>query len=104
MNNLSENEGEEINHTSFVFYESFYVSMKNLTVEEKDEYLSSICNYALYKKINNLSPKIEGMFALVKPQLDANFRKRKNGKLGGRPRKKETIDDSYSEIYQRLKG
>ena len=41
--------------------------------------------YGLYEKTSNLPSNIEGMFKLVKPQLDANFRKRRNGKLGGRP-------------------
>ena len=76
---------EVVNNNSFVFYESFYIAMKTLSLEERSEYMSAICNYAFYEKTFILSPKIEGMFQLVKPQLDANLRKRKNGKLGGRP-------------------
>ena len=86
MNDYRNQEKDEVvNHNSFVFYESFYIAMKNLTLEEKKEYIASICNYGLYEKTSKLSPKIESMFQLVKPQLDANLRKRKNGKLGGRP-------------------
>ena len=86
MNDYCNQEKDEVvNNKSFIFYESFYIAMKNLTLEEKKEYIWSICNYALYEKTFELSPKIEGMFQLVKPQLDANIRKRKNGKLGGRP-------------------
>ena len=85
MKDWQDYEDTEINNESFVFYESFYIAMKNLTLEEKKEYIASICNYGLYEKTFELSPKIEGMFQLVKPQLDANLRKRKNGKLGGRP-------------------
>ena len=86
MNDYRNQEKDEvINHKSFVFYESFYIAMESLSLEEKDEYILSICNYALYEETFELSPKIESMFQLVKPQLDANIRKRKNGKLGGRP-------------------
>ena len=85
MNDWQDYEDTEINHESFVFFESFYIAMKSLTLEEKKEYISSICNYGLYEKTFELSPKIEGMFQLVKPQIDANIKKRKNGKKGGRP-------------------
>ena len=86
MNDYHNQEKDEVvNNNSFVFYESFYIAMKGLTLEEKKEYIWSICNYALYEETSELSPKIESMFQLVKPQLDANIRKRKNGKLGGRP-------------------
>ena len=85
MNDWSDEEDKEVNHNSFVFYESFYIAMKGLTLEEKKEYIWSICNYALYEKTSKLSPKIESMFQLVKPQLVANFKKRKDGKKGGRP-------------------
>ena len=85
MNDWPGEEDEIVNHESFVFYESFYIAMKCLSPEERSEYMSAICNYAFYEKTFKLSPKIEGMFQLVKPQLDANLRKRKNGKLGGRP-------------------
>ena len=47
--------------------------------------MGAICNYAFYEITPNLSPKIEGMFQLVKAQIDANLKKRKDGKKGGRP-------------------
>ena len=85
MNDWPDEVDEIVNHESFVFYESFYIAMKSLSLEENKEYIWSICNYALYEETLELSPKIESMFQLIKPQLDANIRKRKNGKLGGRP-------------------
>ena len=88
MNGWPDEEDEILNHESFVFYESFYIAMKGLSLEERSEYISSICNYALYEETLELSQKIEGMFQLIKPQLDANIRKRKNGKKGGRPANK----------------
>ena len=85
MNDWSDIENTEINHESFVFYESFYLSMDSLNFEEIATFLVSICRYALYEETSTLPLNIEGMFRLVKPQLEANLRKRRNGKLGGRP-------------------
>ena len=85
MNDWPDEVDEKINHESLVFYESFYIAMESLSPEEKLDFIMSICNYGLYEKTFELSPKIEGMFQLVKPQLDANFKKRKDGKKGGRP-------------------
>ena len=85
MNDWPDEIDEMVNHESLVFYESFYIAMESLSPEEKLDFIMSICNYALYEETFELSPKLESMFQLVKPQLAANIRKRKNGKLGGRP-------------------
>ena len=100
MKNLNKINDDKVSRKSFIFYDSFYRGMKNLSNEEKIEYIDSICNYSLYDNLLGMSPKIEGMFELIKPQIDANIRKRDNGKLGGRPTKKET----YADINHRLCG
>ena len=74
-----------INRGSFVFYDSFYKSMKYLSYEDKSDYIDAVCEYGLFQKQAKLSHHIQGLFELVKPQLEANFRKRKNGNKGGRP-------------------
>jgi len=74
-----------INRGSFVFYDSFYKSMKYLSYEDKSDYIDAVCEYGLFQKQAKLNPHIQGLFELVKPQLEANFRKRKNGNKGGRP-------------------
>ena len=76
-----------VNRNSFVFYDSFYRAMRNLNSNEKIEFIDAICNYSLYDVRISLSPKIEGMFELVKAQIDANIKKREDGKKGGRPPK-----------------
>ena len=102
MNNWNENEDSEVNHTSFVFYESFYSAMDGLSADEKVECMWTICNYGLYEKISNMSPEIKRMFQLIKPQLDANLKKRKNGELGGRPTNEKTLGYEINNL--RLKG
>jgi len=74
-----------INRGSFVFYDSFYKSMKSLECEDKSLLFNGVCEYGLYEKHIKLPQHINNLFELIKPQLEANFRKRKNGKKGGRP-------------------
>ena len=78
-----------VNRNSFVFYDSFYKAMKNLSKDEKIEYIDAICNYSLYDIRLEMCPKIEGMFELIKAQIDANIKKRKDGMKGGRPSNRE---------------
>ena len=85
MNQYFDEEKIPINRNSFVFYDSFYKAMKNLNKEEKVEYIDVICNYSLYDNRLEMSPKIEGMFELIKAQIDANIKKRKDVMKGGRP-------------------
>ena len=75
-----------INRKSFVFYDSFYQAMSYLDDKEKIQYIEAICKYSLYGITIDMDLKIEAMFALIKPQIDANIKKRENGKKGGRPR------------------
>ena len=75
-----------VNRKSFVFYESFYKAMSYLNDKEKIQYIDVICNYSLFDITIDMDSKIEAMFALIKPQIDANIKKRENGKKGGRPR------------------
>lgn len=87
---------------SFIFYRSFYESLKTLKTRERQKLFEAICEYAL----NDVEPELlgaaEGMFKLLKPQLDANTRKYENGCKGGRPKKnqdetKEKPNDNQSE-------
>ena len=75
-----------VNRNSFVFYDSFYKAMSYLNDKEKIQYIEAIYNYSLFDITIDMDLKIEAMFALIKPQIDANIRKRENGKKGGRPR------------------
>jgi hypothetical protein len=75
-----------VNRKSFVFYDSFYKAMSYLNDKEKIQYIEAICNYSLFDITIDMDIKIEAMFALIKPQIDANIKKRENGRKGGRPR------------------
>lgn len=80
-------EEDSVNRNSFVFYDSFYRAMSYLDDKEKIQYIDAICYYSLYDIEIEMDEKIKGMFELVKPQIDANIKRRENGKKGGRPSK-----------------
>ena len=82
---------------SFVFYKSFYNAIIRLPdTEQQAALFQAICRYALDGELPELGdPVLLAMFDLIKPQLDANEKRRTDGakgaeygKLGGRPRKK----------------
>lgn len=87
---------------SFVFYRSFKVALSDLSDSDKLVMYEAISDYALDRN----EPKLEGfpkaLFSLIKPQLDANWKRYKAGvenghkgkeygKLGGRPKKEKTL-------------
>jgi len=79
---------------SFIFYRSFFEATKPLGETQKAELFDAICAYALDNNCpNENSPIVTAMFSLIKPQLDANYKRFVNGKkgadfgkLGGRPK------------------
>lgn len=81
---------------SFVFYRSFYESIKCLDEEVQLEIYNAICEYSLNDVEVELSPIANAIFTLIKPNVDnANARYKasvENGKKGGRPRKNENLE------------
>jgi len=68
---------------SFIFYRSFFEASKPLDVEQKAALFDTICSYALdHKERRNDSPIVAAMFSLIKPQLEANYKRFLNGKKG----------------------
>ncbi len=80
---------------SFVFYRSFYESIKGLDKDIQLEIYNAISEYSLNDRILELSPIANAIFILIKPNID-NATKRynasvENGKKGGRPKKNENL-------------
>lgn len=79
----------------FVFYESFYEAMKDLPADDMKDLMMALCEYALFgKEPEEMTGLVRLGFTLIRPQIDANERRRENGKkgaefggLGGRPKK-----------------
>ena len=76
-------------YESMVIYRSFYEAIKDLENSVKGEIYDAIIGYGL----NGIEPDLEGVaksiFTLVKPQIDANNRRKENGAKGGRNRTEE---------------
>ena len=79
---------------SFIFYRSFYEAIKEIPDEERLKVYDSICEYALNHIEKADTPISKGMMMLITPQLDANFKRRANGSLGGRPKTAQSDEES----------
>jgi hypothetical protein len=88
------------NRESFVFYRSFKESLSSLNDEDKLIMYEAIAGYALDRTPPNLTGFPKALFSLIKPQLDANWKRyeagvangwkgAEHGKKGGRPKKEK---------------
>ena len=86
---------------SMVVYYSFYEALKDLDNDTKVKIYDSIYEYGcLMKEPDNLDGISKVVWTLIKPQLDANIKKYKNGQKGanhgskgGRPKKPQSNID-----------
>lgn len=84
-----------MNCDSFIFYRSFYEAVKKIPKGEREELYEAIFEYALNGECYAGDNGVAGMvLEFVRPQIDANIQRRKNGmkgaeagKKGGRPKK-----------------
>lgn len=82
---------------SFVFYRSFFESIEKLSKKDKLTLYSHLCKYALGEKTEEIEGVPAAIFDLIKPQIDANFRRYENGLKGGRPVTKAKPNDNLDE-------
>lgn len=82
---------------SVVFYKSFVDAIRNLPPEDFKEATLAILDYGLEDKIPEIDGITKVIFTLVRPQIDANNNRFKNGKKGGRPPKEDTEDEAEVE-------
>lgn len=77
---------ENESRDSFIFYRSFKNAVDDLDDDDKLSLYEAITNYALERRIVEMTGIAKILFKLIKPQLDANWRKYKNAKKGGAPK------------------
>lgn len=73
---------------SFVFYRSYYEAISDLNNADKLTMFEAIAELSLNDKEPQLNGIMATMFKLIRPQIDSNKKKRKDGMGGGRPPKK----------------
>ena len=86
---------------SFIFYASFAEAAGELDNEQYGALMRAINEYALFDKAPELIGVPKMLFTLIKPQLDANKKRRENGKygsLGGRPQKEPSGKQEENSI------
>lgn len=103
----------------FIFYRSFYEAIRCMNEKVQLQVFTAMAEYALDGiEPTNLCKEAQGMFLLIRPVIEANNARFKNGKkgaqygkLGGRPRKNpvpESSSPSYSSSFkkeaERMKG
>ncbi len=84
---------------SFVFYDSFRNAVKKKNDDKRLAFYEAIIDYALTGIVPNLDEELESLFIMAKPQLDANTKRKKDGRKGGRPSKKD--DNNLSNNYEK---
>ena len=72
---------------STIFYRSFYEAIKELPPQNQSEVYSAIFEYSLNFTETKLTGLSKTIFTLIKPQLDANLKRFKNGSI---PKDKQT--------------
>lgn len=85
----------------FVFYRSFIEAMEDLPPEQFKDCMTALCRYALDGDSEGWTGTTKMLMTLVKPQIDANLRRRENGGKGGRPRK-QNLDETKEKPSNNL--
>ena len=75
---------------SIIFYRSFYEAITELPIEIQGSIYTAIFEYSLNFNEVVLDGLPKTIFTLIKPQLDANNKRYKNGLKGGRNKQEET--------------
>lgn len=83
----------------FIFYESFRDAMRELPADTQLLLYNAIADYALYDEVPDFGGDgiAKGFFALMRPQIDANNRRRDVGARGGRPAKSSAQEPNENQ-------
>lgn len=95
--NENQNETKIKPKESFIFYRSFYEAIKDLDCDTKVEIYDAICEYSLNQNETEIEGIGKSILTLIKPQLDANLKRYKNGCFGGRPKTKTKPNENQKE-------
>ena len=89
---------------SLIFYRSFYEAMKELPLEQQWEIYNAIFSYWLDFQEVELNWISKTVFTLIKPQLDANIRKYKNGTKAKAKQTKSKVEAKGKQNVSKTQG
>ena len=83
----------------FIFYRSFGDALRGVPADEYKQIMQAIIDYAL----DGVEPELDSftgniIFTLIRPQIDANGKRREAGKRGGRPKKTTDSDEKTNGL------
>lgn len=76
---------------SFIVYRSFYESIQEFDDKTRLAFYDALLKYGFDGIELPISGVAKAIFTAVKPQIDANAKRRANGNLGGRPKKEPMV-------------
>lgn len=86
---------------SFIFYKSFYNSIKELDPKDQVQIYNAIFEYQFENKEIELQGVCKSIFTLIIPQLEANNKRYENGKKGGAPKGNQNATKKQPKINQK---
>ena len=76
---------------SFIVYRSFFESIREFDDKTRLAFYDALMKYGLDEVELPIKGVAKAIFTAVKPQIDANAKRRTNGNLGGRPKKEPMV-------------
>lgn len=85
----------------FIFYKSFYDSIKELDPKDQAQIYNAIFEYQFNNTIIELNGVCKSIFTLIIPQLDANNNRYENGCKGGAPKGNQNARKNNQETTEK---
>ena len=83
---------------SFIFYKSFYDSIKELDLKDQAQIYNAIFSYQFDGELIELNGVCKSIFTLIIPQLNANNKRYLNGLKGGAPKNNQNARKKQPKI------
>lgn len=102
---------EKIERDSFIVYRSYWEGLQRMDKDVQCEVYNALMQYGFTGNIPEMSPTAEGIFILMKPNIDVSLTRYKNGRKGGNisaskrsvikaNTKQMTFDDEIKEMLE----
>ena len=89
----------------FIFYQSFADALEALPAEDYKECVSALCKYAINgEEPETDNPFVKMFFTLVRPQVDANNKRRESGKNGGVAKASKYREEDSTVVANAIKS